>query len=152
MVPANLRSDQVLITSTAEGADPTFYLGASIVASARAAQSSACAKPQSSDCLSAIAAVLNPGQTVAIEARFALIPLFFAAVVALMSIMVAVYNEPQPQLIHQPYRIIAPTSLVSTLSEVQFGTSVAFKVSTTPGVYLAPLTDPPNFTTGLAEG
>ena len=131
MVPANLRSDQVLITSTAEGADPTFYIGASIVASARAAQSSACAKPQSSDCLSAIAAVLNPGQTVAIEARFALIPLFFAAVVALMSIMVAVYNEPQPQ---------------------QFGSSVAFKVSTTPGVYLAPLTDPPNFTTGLAEG
>lgn len=152
-MPANLRSDQVLITSTAEDGDPTFYLGASIVASARAAQSSACAEPQSSDCLSGIAAVLNPGQTVAIEARFVLIRLVLAAVVALISVMVATYNEPQPQVIHQPYRIIAPTSLVSTLSEVQLGTSsVAFKVSTTPGVYLAPLTDPPSFTTGLAEG
>ena len=152
MVPANLRSDQVLITSTAEGGDPTFYLGPSIVASARAAQSSACAEPHSSDCLSAIAAVLNPGQTVAIQARFALIPLVIAAVVALIGVMIETYNEPQPSVIHQPYRIIAPTSLVSTLSEVQFGTSVAFKVSTTSGVYLAPLTDSPNLTTGLAEG
>lgn len=152
MVPASLRSDQVLITSTAEGADPTFYLGASIVASARAAQSSACAEPQSSNCLSAIAAVLNPGQTVAIQARLALIPLVVPAVAVLMGIMIATFNEPPPQVIHQPYRIIAPTSLVSTLSEVQFGSSVAFKVSTTSGVYLAPLTDSPNLTTGLAEG
>lgn len=88
----------------------------------------------------------------AIEARFALIPLGLAVLVALMSIMVATYNPPPPQVIHQPYMIIAPTSLVSTLSEVQFSTSVAFKVSMIPGVYLAPLTDPPNFTTGLAEG
>lgn len=87
----------------------------------------------------------------AIQARFALIPLAVYAVVALIAVMMATYIEPQPQ--PAPYRIIAPTSLVSTLSEVQLGRpSVAFKVSTTPGVYLAPLTDPPSFTTGLAEG
>lgn len=152
MAPASLRSDQVLITSTAEGGDPTFYLGPSIVASARAAQSSACTEPQSPKCLSAIAAVVNPGQTVAIQARFALIPLLIAAVVAYIAIMIETSNQPEPSVIHQPYRIIAPNSVVSTLSEVQFGTSVAFKVSTTSGVYLAPLTDPPTFTTGLVEG
>ncbi len=138
-----------MITSTTEGADPTFYLGASLVASVQAAKSTNCADPDSTTCLNSIAAILNPGQTLAIQARNALIALVIAAVAILIAEVMAINAAQTPSLV--PVKIVAPTSLVSTLSEVQLGSSVAFQASTTSGVLAGALTDPPSYVTGLSE-
>ncbi len=136
-----------MITSTSEGADPTFYLGASLVASVQAAKSTNCADPDSTTCLNSIAAILNPGQTLAIQARNALIALVIPAVAILIAEVMAINAAQTPSSV----KIVAPTSLVSTLSEVQLGSSVAFQASTTSGVLAGALTDPPSYVTGPSE-
>ena len=138
-----------MITSASEGADPTFYLGASLVARAQAAKFSNCADPDSTTCLNSIAAILNPGQTLAIQARNALIALTVLAVAVIIAEVIAINAAPTPSLV--PVKIVAPTSLVSTMSEVQLGPSVAFKASTASGVLAGALTDPPSYVTGLSE-
>ena len=99
--------------------------------------------------MNSIAAILNPGQTLAVQARNALIALVIAAVAALIAEVMAINPAPTPLL--APAMIVAPTSLVTTMSEIQFNASVAFQVSTTSGVLAAALTDPPSYVTGLSE-
>ena len=67
----------------------------------------------------------------------------------LIAEVIAINAAPTASLV--PAKIVAPTSLVSTLSEVQFNSNVAFQASTTSGVLAGALTDPPSYVTGLSE-
>ena len=90
VIPSNLATNKIIITSASSGADPTIYLGASIAASAQEAAQSGCSTPNAPDCQSGIESALNTDNALGIEARF--LPLLpYSALAALVSILVS-YN------------------------------------------------------------